>query len=79
MGRERVRSIGISLLGGKSGVQGFYELGLDSISVTNEQDLSGLGLKEPEKENVKAPKLSDLLPNPPTPAPLPGTAAGLKA
>lgn len=36
MYKERIRSIGISLLGGMSGVAGRYELGIDSIGITNE-------------------------------------------
>ncbi|GLB40500.1 putative complex I intermediate-associated protein 30 (CIA30) [Lyophyllum shimeji] len=39
MYRERIRSIGISLLGGNSGVQGHYELGIDSIRIVNEEDV----------------------------------------
>jgi len=35
--KERVRSVGISLLGGMSGVAGRYELGIDSIGITNEE------------------------------------------
>ena len=40
MYRERVRSIGISMLGGNSGVGGKYELGIDSIRAVNEEDLT---------------------------------------
>lgn len=39
MYREKVRSIGISMLGGNSGVAGEYELGIDSIWAANERDL----------------------------------------
>lgn len=35
--KERVRSVGISLLGGMSGMAGRYELGIDSIGITNEE------------------------------------------
>jgi NADH dehydrogenase [ubiquinone] 1 alpha subcomplex assembly factor 1 len=38
MYRERVRSFGVSLLGGNSGVEGPYELGIDSIRAVNEED-----------------------------------------
>lgn len=38
--RERVRSIGISLLGGKSGMEGPYELGIDSIRALNSDDIT---------------------------------------
>jgi len=38
--RERVRSIGISLLGGNSGVEGPYELGIDEIRAVNEEDVT---------------------------------------
>lgn len=38
MYKERVRSVGISLLGGNSGVEGPYELGIDSVRAVNEED-----------------------------------------
>jgi len=41
--REKVRSVGISLLGGNSGVQGKYELGIDSIRLVNEEDVDPSG------------------------------------
>ncbi|KAG8932038.1 hypothetical protein FRC02_001727 [Tulasnella sp. 418] len=37
MMREQIRSIGISLLGGKANVQGPFELGIDSIGLTNDK------------------------------------------
>ena len=37
---ERIRTIGISLLGGNSGVEGEYELGIDSIRAVNEEDVT---------------------------------------
>lgn len=40
MYRERVRTVGISLLGGNSGVEGPYELGIDSISAVNVEDVT---------------------------------------
>ena len=39
MYRERIRSIGISLLGGNSGSGGRYELGIDSIRIVNDEDM----------------------------------------
>ncbi|KAF8199656.1 complex I intermediate-associated protein CIA30 [Pholiota molesta] len=36
---ESIKSIGISLLGGNSGVEGKYELGIDSIRFVNEEDM----------------------------------------
>ncbi|KAF8519290.1 complex I intermediate-associated protein 30-domain-containing protein [Gautieria morchelliformis] len=36
---HRVRTIGISILGGNSGVEGKYEIGLDVIKAVNEDDL----------------------------------------
>jgi NADH dehydrogenase [ubiquinone] 1 alpha subcomplex assembly factor 1 len=39
MFREKVKSVGISILGGNSGVEGKYELGIDSIRVVNEDDV----------------------------------------
>lgn len=40
MYREKVRSIGISLLGGNSGGAGKYELGIDSIRLVNDEDMA---------------------------------------
>jgi hypothetical protein len=40
MFRESVRSVGISLLGGNSGVEGPYELGIDEIRAVNEEDVT---------------------------------------
>lgn len=37
MYKEKVRTIGISLLGGNSGTAGRYELGIDSIGITNDE------------------------------------------
>ncbi|CAE6384959.1 unnamed protein product [Rhizoctonia solani] len=37
MMREKVRTIGVSILGGKSRTQGKYELGIESIRVVNEE------------------------------------------
>lgn len=36
---ESIKSVGISLLGGNSGVEGKYELGIDSIRFVNEEDM----------------------------------------
>lgn len=38
MYKERIRSVGISLLGGNSGVEGPYELAIDSVRAVNEGD-----------------------------------------
>ena len=38
--RDRIRTIGISLLGGKSGMEGSYELGIDSIRAVNLEDVT---------------------------------------
>ena len=35
---ERIRSVGISLLGGNSGVEGPYELGIDEIRAVNDAE-----------------------------------------
>ncbi|CAL1716026.1 unnamed protein product [Somion occarium] len=40
MYRERIRTIGVSLLGGNSGVEGPYELGIDCIRAVNQQDVT---------------------------------------
>jgi NADH dehydrogenase [ubiquinone] 1 alpha subcomplex assembly factor 1 len=36
MMQEAIRSVGISLLGGKANIQGHFELGIDCIGATNE-------------------------------------------
>lgn len=38
MNTERVKSVGVSFLGGHSGIEGRYELGIDSIRAVNEED-----------------------------------------
>jgi NADH dehydrogenase [ubiquinone] 1 alpha subcomplex assembly factor 1 len=43
--RERIRSVGISLLGGNSGVEGPYELGIDEVRAVNEEDVTVLPRK----------------------------------
>ncbi|KAG0705726.1 complex I intermediate-associated protein CIA30 [Suillus ampliporus] len=40
MMRERIRTVGISLLGGNSGVSGSYDLGIDSVRAVNEEDVT---------------------------------------
>lgn len=40
MYRERVRTVGVSLLGGNSGVEGSFELGIDCIRAVNEEDVT---------------------------------------
>jgi NADH dehydrogenase [ubiquinone] 1 alpha subcomplex assembly factor 1 len=40
MYREKVKSIGISILGGNSGASGQYELGIESIRAVNESDVT---------------------------------------
>lgn len=39
MFKRRVRSVGVSLLGGNSGIEGTYELGIDSFRAVNRQDV----------------------------------------
>lgn len=43
MNKERVKSVGISFLGGHSGIEGHYELAIDSIRAVNEEDAGILG------------------------------------
>ena len=45
--KERVRSLGISILGGNAGVEGKYELGIDSIRLVNEEDIDSSWSKAP--------------------------------
>ena len=40
MFRQRIRTVGISMLGGNSGVSGFYDLGIHSIRAVNEEDVT---------------------------------------
>ncbi|KAG9315277.1 complex I intermediate-associated protein 30-domain-containing protein, partial [Chiua virens] len=40
MFRQRIRTVGISMLGGNSGVSGCYDLGIHSIRAVNEEDVS---------------------------------------
>lgn len=40
MYKERVRTVGISLLGGNSGMEGAFELNIDSIRAVNEEDVT---------------------------------------
>lgn len=47
MFRERVRTVGISLLGGNNAVEGSYELEIDSIRVVNEEDVTNIPSKSP--------------------------------
>ncbi|KAF9453454.1 complex I intermediate-associated protein CIA30 [Macrolepiota fuliginosa MF-IS2] len=49
MYREKIRSIGISLLGGNSGAAGRYELGIDSIGVTNDEFIEPTARGEPRR------------------------------
>jgi NADH dehydrogenase [ubiquinone] 1 alpha subcomplex assembly factor 1 len=37
---EKIRWMGISILGGNSGVEGPFELGLDSIRAVNKEDVT---------------------------------------
>ncbi|KAJ3523530.1 hypothetical protein NM688_g8713 [Phlebia brevispora] len=46
MYREKIRTIGISILGGNSGVEGPYELNIDSIRAVNEEDVTTNIIKE---------------------------------
>ncbi|KAL0954637.1 hypothetical protein HGRIS_003592 [Hohenbuehelia grisea] len=39
MFKKRIRSVGISVLGGNSCLEGHYELGVDSIRIVNEEDV----------------------------------------
>jgi NADH dehydrogenase [ubiquinone] 1 alpha subcomplex assembly factor 1 len=40
MNKWKIKSVGISLLGGHSGLDGPYELGIDSIRAVNEEDVT---------------------------------------
>lgn len=40
MNRGRIRTVGVSLLGGNSGIEGSYELGIDEIWAVNEEDVT---------------------------------------
>jgi len=45
--REKIRSIGVSILGGNSGLEGSYELGIDSIRSVNEDEVLAAAGKHP--------------------------------
>lgn len=53
--RERVRSVGISLLGGNSGIEGKYELGIDSIGLVNEEDIDAPSSKSNQSHEAVCP------------------------
>lgn len=57
MFRERVRSVGISLLGGNSGVDGPYELGIEEIRAVNEEDVT----VKPSKLNCCLEPVADFI------------------
>jgi len=44
---ERIRTIGVSILGGKSGLEGRYDLGLDHIKAVTEADIDVVPSKFP--------------------------------
>ncbi|KAJ3516141.1 hypothetical protein NLJ89_g1318 [Agrocybe chaxingu] len=52
--REKIRSIGISILGGNSGIEGKYELGIDSVRIVNEEDVDykTLGSKSDSEKDI---------------------------
>lgn len=52
MFRERIKSVGISILGGNSGVEGKYELGIDSIKVVNEDDVVHAPIKSEDHKRA---------------------------
>jgi hypothetical protein len=47
MDKGRVKSVGISFLGGHSGIEGRYQLAIDSIRAVNEEDADILGKPSP--------------------------------
>ncbi|KAL0067821.1 hypothetical protein AAF712_004989 [Marasmius tenuissimus] len=55
---DKLRSVGISLLGGNSGASGDYELGIDSIRIVNEEDLVS-DLVDEKDRSQDAPKEKD--------------------
>ncbi|KAF8575424.1 complex I intermediate-associated protein CIA30 [Ramaria rubella] len=61
---HRIRTIGISILGGNSGVEGRYELGLDEIMALSEKDLNVVPRSEFHHVQLCVPfKLSIARPN----------------
>jgi len=55
--KEKVKSVGISILGGNAGVEGKYELGIDSIRLVNEEDIDS-SWDERDPDRVKPPSSS---------------------
>lgn len=63
MMRERIRSVGISILGGNSGFSGKYELGIDHIRIVNEEDVTDEPLEKvlASKSGTRTLCLSNLM------------------
>ncbi|EJU04763.1 CIA30-domain-containing protein [Dacryopinax primogenitus] len=68
MNTEKVRTVGISILGGKFGIDGKYELGIDSISAINEPpqappriSAADFAASLPAQEEMKVSALGELL------------------
>ncbi|KAL0572739.1 hypothetical protein V5O48_009219 [Marasmius crinis-equi] len=57
---DKLRSVGISILGGNSGASGDYELGIDSIRIVNEEDVvSDLGSVDTKNSSKGSSKEKD--------------------
>lgn len=59
MMRERIRSVGISILGGNSGFSGKYELGIDHIRIVNEEDVTDEPLEKVLAKEESAPVVNE--------------------
>ncbi|KAI0067375.1 complex I intermediate-associated protein CIA30 [Artomyces pyxidatus] len=55
----RIRTVGISLLGGNSGVEGPYELGVDEIRAVNEEDVVQTKIHQEEKASEELASQQD--------------------
>ncbi|KAJ3990172.1 complex I intermediate-associated protein 30-domain-containing protein [Lentinula detonsa] len=57
---DKLRSVGISLLGGNSGVSGQYELNIDTIRIVNEEDAVSDLDSEPASDKEKGQTWDDI-------------------
>ncbi|KAF5392145.1 hypothetical protein D9757_001499 [Collybiopsis confluens] len=57
---DKLRSVGISLLGGNAGISGKYELNIDSIRIVNEEDTVSDLDSDPDSEKEKGQTWEDI-------------------
>ncbi|KIK62514.1 hypothetical protein GYMLUDRAFT_41969 [Collybiopsis luxurians FD-317 M1] len=57
---DKLRSVGIALLGGNAGISGKYELNIDSIRIVNEEDAASDLDSDPNSEKEKGQTWEDI-------------------